>query len=316
MAMVIVPEVDEALTAWLSLAVRLLVSLGLLSSLGLSSATVRGETLPVYVSVLPLKHFVERVGGKHVSVHVMVGPGQNPATYEPSPRQMAALAEAAVYFRIGVPFEDAWMQRIAAANPTLRVVDVRTDVNLRAFEADAATHQHSRLGEQKNHGGAEHQDPHVWTDPRRVMIMAGTIRDNLISLDRAHRVEYQANYAEFADELDRLDQAIRQVLADKKVRRFMVFHPAWGYFAEAYGLQQIAIETAGKEPGAKQLAHLIDNARALDIRVIFVQSQFSRRNAETIARAIDGRVIAVDPLAERYSENLLLVAKAFAEAVE
>lgn len=313
---VIVTEMDEELVVRLRLAARLLVSVALCCFLNVPSEAVRAETMPVYVSILPLKHFVERVGGKQVRVAVMVGPGQSPATYEPSPKQMAALAEARVYFRIGVPFEDVWLERLVAANPMLRMVDVRTGVTLRTFKVDAAARHYSHFGEQRSHNGAGHHDPHVWTDPRRVTIMAGNIRDTLIALDPAHRAEYQANHAEFADELARLDQAIRQLFADKKARWFMVFHPAWGYFAEAYELQQIPIETAGKEPGAKKLAQLIDDAKALNIRTIFVQSQFGRRNAETVARAIDGRVIAVDPLAENYAENLLLVAKTVAEAIE
>lgn len=273
------------------------------------------ETVRAFVSILPLKHFVERVGGEQVDVRVMVGPGQSPATYEPSPRQMAELAEADIYFRIGVPFEDVWMEAIAAANRKLRITDVRKGVSLRTLEGETEAHQHSHPGDE-GYGGAAHGDPHIWTDPRRVKIIAKNVRDTLIALDPAHRARYETNYAEFATELDRLDEDIRQLLADKKMRRFMVFHPAWGYFAEAYGLQQIPIEVAGKEPGAKALAHLIDEAKSQDIRAIFVQAQFSRRNAEAIARAIGGQVISVDPLAENYSENLRLVATTFAEVIE
>lgn len=312
-----VAGVNEASILRLRFGIQLVLTLALCSFLGICGGAVRAETVSAFVSVLPLKHFVERVGGKHVRVVVMVGPGQSPATYEPSPKQMAELAGAKIYFRIGVPFEDVWMERIAAANPALRIVDVREGITLRELEAESEAPQEPHSdGEEKSHGRAGRGDPHIWTDPLRVKIIADNVRETLITLDPAHRAEYESNCAAFAAELEHLDTDIRQLLEHKKVRRFMISHPAWGYFAEAYGLEQIPIEIAGKEPGARQLAQLIDKAKAQGIRVIFVQSQFSRRNAETVARAIGGRVIAVDPLAENYAENLRMVANIFAEAME
>jgi zinc transport system substrate-binding protein len=273
--------------------------------------------LTVFVSVLPQKYFVERVGGDRVDVFVMVGPGKSPATYEPTPRQMAKLADARVYFRIGVPFEDVWMKRISAANPAMKVVDMRKDIALREMEAHTHDDEHkveyARQADQENQYRGK--DPHVWTDPLRVKVMAGQIKETLVELDPVHRQDFQANYEGFAKDLEHLDRDIRQMLKNKKERRFMVFHPAWGYFAQRYHLQQIPVETEGKEPGARQLAELIDFAKANDIHVIFVQKQFSRRNAETIARSIDGRVVSVDPLAVNYLENLRSVAGTFAEAL-
>lgn len=263
--------------------------------------------LPAFVSILPEKYFVEQVGGRHVEVYVLVGPGQSPATFEPTPRQLADLAEARFYFRIGVDFEQAWMARIAAVNPAMKVVDLRRGIQLRTMERPpgAGLAQAARM-----------KDPHIWTDPRLVKVMARHIRDALSEADPAHRHEYEANYAAFARALDRLDNDIRTTLAQVKTREFMTFHPAWGYFADAYGLKQIPIEAEGKEPGPKTLAALIDLARRQRIRVIFVQQQFSRRTAQTIAQAIDARVIAVDPLAEDYPDNLRRVAAAFARAME
>jgi zinc transport system substrate-binding protein len=311
-----VAQADKAPILGLSLAARLVLPLALCCVLGMAGGTVRAEPILAFVSVLPLKYFVERVGGEHVRVAVMVGPGQSPHTFEPSPKQMAAITEAQVYFRIGIPFEDVWLERIAATNPTLRIEDVRKSIPHRTFELETATHQRSHPEEEKKLDRAGPSDPHIWTDPRRVKIIAENIREVLSALDPAHRPEYESNCAEFANELDRLDQTIRQLLASKTARQFMVFHPAWSYFAEAYGLEQISIEMAGKVPGAKQLAQLIDEVRALGIRVIFAQVQFSQRNAKTVAQALGARVIALDPLAENYSENLLLVAKTIAETME
>jgi len=260
------------------------------------------EPLLVFTSVVPLKTFVERVGGEHVEVQAMVQPGRSPATYDPTPRQVAALARADLYVRVGVPFEAAWMKRIRSANSGMPVLDAREGIDLRRHDGGDDGHGHEEL------------DPHVWTSPPLVKVMAANIRDALIRLDPVHRADYDAGYRTFAAELDALDRAIRGLLADVPRRRFLVYHPAWGYFADTYGLTQVAIEREGKEPGARALAALIDQARREGVGVIFVQPQFNRRSAEQVARTIGGRVEAIDPLAANYEDNLRRVARTIAEA--
>jgi zinc transport system substrate-binding protein len=262
----------------------------------------RAEPIPAFVSILPQKHFVERVGKQHVAVSVMVGPGQSPETYEPTPRQMTALARARLYFSIGVAFEDVWIKRILAANPALRVVPMQRGIALLPLTGPS--------------GEPAGTDPHAWTSPPRVQVMAATIRDALLETDPSHRGDYESNYRVFIAELDALDRELRAILAPAKGRPFMVFHPAWGYFAETYELRQIPIEAEGKEPGAKSLARVIELGRRKGVKVIFVQSQFSRRTAETVAAAIGARLVAVDPLAENYPQNLLRVAREFAAALK
>lgn len=265
-------------------------------------AALASAPLPVFVSILPQKYFVERVGGEQVVVSVMVGPGQSPATYEPTPRQMTALSRARLYFSIGVAFEDTWMKRIQAANPALRVVPMQRGVELLPLTGPG--------------GEPAGMDPHIWTSPLRVKIMAASIRDALIETDPAHRGDYESNYLAFSSELDALDLEIRTILASAKGKPFLVFHPSWGYFAKDYGLRQIPIEAEGKEPGAKALARVIDLGKREGVKVIFVQTQFSRRTAETVAAAIGARVVGVDPLAENYPQNLLRVAHEFADALK
>jgi len=268
----------------------------------LSSTASASAPLPVFVSILPQQYFVEHVGGDHVAVSVLVGPGQSPETYEPTPKQMTALARARIYFSIGVAFEDTWMKRIQAANPALRVAPIQRGVAILPL-----------AGSGGEPGGS---DPHVWTSPQRVKRMAANVRDALIQADPAQRGDYESNYRTFAAELDKLDGDIRTLLAPARGKAFMVFHPAWGYFAHDYGLRQIPIEAEGKEPGAKSLARVIELGKREGVKAIFVQSQFSRRTAETVAVAIGARVVAVDPLAENYPQNLLQVAREFAAALK
>jgi zinc transport system substrate-binding protein len=270
------------------------------------AAAAQSGSLRAFVSILPQKDFVERVAGARVEVSVLVGPGQSPATYEPTPGQIARLASARVYFRIGVPFEAAWLGRIRAAGPALEIVDTAAEIRRRAVDQVTA-------GGAPAEGGPE--DPHVWTDPALVKTMARAIRDALARLDPTHADEYARNEVAFEADLDALDAEIRRRLSAARGRAFLAFHPSWGYFADAYGLRQIPIESGGKEPGPRTLAAVVERAKALGVRVVFVQEQFSRRTAEAIAQEIGARVVVVDPLAGDYLSNLRSVAESFASAL-
>lgn len=267
-------------------------------------------TLDAFVSVLPLATFVERVGGERVSVHSLVQPGHSPHTYEPTPRQITALANADLYFRVGMPFEDAWMKRIAAANPDMPIVDLRDGLRLRpqAAHRHADEHEHEHAQDDGHDQAPEHDgeamDAHVWTSPRLVRQMLMTIREQLSALDPAGAEAYAANQAAFDAELAALDAELTRKLAGLERRGFLVYHPAWGYFADAYSLVQIPIEYQGKEPGARRLTALIEQAQASGARVILVQPQFDQRAAQQVAKAIDGRVEPVDPLATDYAGAL------------
>jgi zinc transport system substrate-binding protein len=288
-----------------------------LSFCGLSQAEPGqgGEPLRVFVSVLPQKTFVEKVGGDRVQVEAMVQPGDSPHTYDPTPRQVAALSRADLYVAIGGTFEDAWMGRIRGVNPKMQVIDTGEGITLRRSEvredAKGAGHDAEEQGHDHEHGPS---DPHLWTSPLLVKQMTLRIRDALSGLDPANAALYAANAAAFASDLDALDRDIRVRLAGVAGSRFMVYHPAWGYFADTYGLIQVPIEREGKEPGPRALAALIDQARRDGVRVIFVQPQFSRKAAAQVAAAIGGRVDVVDNLAPDYVANLRRVADALAQA--
>ena len=280
------------------------------------------EPLRVFVSVVPQKTFVERVGGDRVEVRTMVQPGYNPATYHPTPKQISALANTALYVSIGVPFERVWMKRIRATNPHMRVLDARQGIRLRVNphheqmpEKDAVGYQHSNQGQAERHADWE-RDPHIWTSPPLVKRMSKNIRDTLTTLDPANEHVYARNFAAFAAELDTLDREIRTLLRDVRNRKFMVFHPAWGYFADTYGMIQVPVEREGKEPGPRSLAALIEQAKRDNVKVILVQPQFHTKSAQQVARAIGGRVVAVDPLAADYVDNLRTVAQQMAAAAQ
>lgn len=276
--------------------------------------TARGQVEPsritVFASILPQSYFLERIGGDHVQVEVLVGKGQSPHTYEPTPKQMARLHEARALFLIGVGFERGLLKKIGKIHPNLVMVETQKGVPTRTL----AGHDHAEGG--KGHGhqragsAAGAPDPHIWMSPRLAKIVAQNIHDTLCRLDPSRRQQYTLNLRSFQNDLDRVDARIARELAPLKGRKMYVFHPAFGYFADAYGLIQVPIEIEGKEPGARQLATLIDRARKDGVRVIFVQPQFSGKSAAVVAESIGGAVIPIDPLSKEYLANLETIASA------
>ena len=186
------------------------------------------------------------------------------------------------------------------------MVDLAEDIKKRPID---------RIGDGGTSAAAGFPDPHVWLSPPLARRMAARIRDVLTELDPAHRNEFARNDAAFAADLDALDQEIRARVSNLQQKAFLTFHPAWGYFADTYGLKQIAIESEGKEPGPRTLLQLIDQAKRLKIKVVFVEPQFSKSSAEMVAREIGGRVVAIDPLAQDYIRNMRHVADVFSEAL-
>lgn len=264
--------------------------------------------IPVFVSILPQKYFVEKVGGDLVDVSVMVKPGADAHTFEPRPQQMIALSLAKIYFTIGIEFEKVWLERFNVTNPNM--VIVRTDSGIKKIPMKA---YHNRLHEGKHHHSSE--DPHIWLSPPLVMNQVQNIRDGLISADPDNEPVYTANCERFIAELKALDAELKRIFAGRKGLQFMVFHSSWGYFANTYRLRQIPVEIEGKTPKPAELQHLIQHAREHEIKMIFVQPQFSASSAEVIAKAIGGQVAFVDPLAENWAENLREVARTFRAAL-
>ena len=275
--------------------------------------------IAVFVSILPQKYFVQQIGKNLVDIQVMVQPGASPASYEPKPRQMAALAKTHTYFSIGVPFESVWLDKIASSNPNLQIV--HTDQGIQK-SAMAGPHSHRRNGnhqdaarnDNSDHGKnkirRDHRilDPHIWLAPPLVKIQARTILTALQKADPVHRSDYEANYRALIAEVSELDAELKMIFSGRQGLRFMVFHPSWGYFADTYGLLQIPLEIEGKHPKPAQLKEVIEYARQNNISVIFVQPQFSAKSAEVIARGIGGQVVVADPLAENWAQNLRNVA--------
>lgn len=292
----------------------------------LCAAPAWAEKLPIVVGIAPMKYFADKIGGGLVETTVMVPAGADAHTYEPKPSQMRAVSSAILYFSVGLEFEQAWVPRFQAANPKLQVV--RTDALIPKI-AMAGHHHHGeehetrpvesytvgnpQMLEKKPEHHEPGDDPHVWTAPPLVKYIAEAMVEALSQADPANAPAFRANEGAFLREIDQLDAEIRSALSGlpKNRRTFLVFHPAWGYFAKTYGLTQEAVEIEGKEPGPKELAHIVEEAKEDGIKVVFIQPQFSARTAQAIAQAIGGQVIAADPLAGDWAGNLREVARVF-----
>ena len=293
------------------------------------------------VSILPQKTFVEAIGGEKVDVALMVMPGNSPHTYEPKPSQMKEITKADLYFKIGVEFEQVWLEKFSNLNPKMRIVDLAEGIEKLPMQAHAhhdedehhdeheahdhdeahEMHQHheedDHADEADHHEAHDHHhgtlDPHVWTDPKNVLTIAENIYASLSKADPENASYYKKNLETFIAQVKQTDETIQKILADTPEHAaFMVFHPAWGYFAKAYKLEQLPVEVEGKAPKPQELMQLIKDARQNRVKAIFTQPEFSDATAKLISEELGIKVIKVSPLAPDWSQNLINLANAIA----
>jgi zinc transport system substrate-binding protein len=247
-----------------------------------------------------------------VEVSEMIPPGFSPTTYNPSPEQLKKLQIAAIYFRIGhIPFEKAQMGKLEQINPAMKVVDTSEGISLLSSKTDE--HRNDEEREEKSELS---DDPHIWLSPKLVKIQAEHIYNALIESRPENKDYFLANYRNFIEDLNQLDVDLDKTFAPVKGKIILVFHPSFGYLADAYGFKQEAVEVEGKEPSPENLKKIIDRAQSRGIKVIFVQKQFSAKSAEAVAKEIGGSVVQIDPLAENYFENLKLMSSKIIEGME
>lgn len=255
------------------------------------------DLIKIFVSIPPQKFLVEQIGSDRVSVRTMVNPGSNPETYEPTPKQMAALSESQLYFKIGVPFETAWIDKIEKLNQDLIVIyccDKIVSHKTSSYDLDA----------------------HIWTSPKNAKFLATLIKNTLVGFDPQDKNFYENNYVILIDKLDALDRDIHNQLVQLNNRYLIVSHPSWGYFADTYNLKQLSIEQDGSEIRAKELSRLIELAKAENIHTVYTQKQVNNASAKILAREIGAKLVELDPLAENYIENMRQVATRIMQGAE
>ncbi len=296
-----VPEAPRKARCFFRVSILATILVSMVIAVPARSDQIDGVNIRAFTGIAPQAYLVEQIGGEAVSVEVLLPPGQSPATYEPTAQQMARLADAQVLFLTGVPFELRMMSKFEEVFENLKVCDTRKGIKLQPI----ALHTHN-----DKFGGT--LDPHIWLSPRLAAIQARNICNAFIEIDPANTEQYENSLANLSRLLDSVNAEIQKILEPVKGRRMYVFHPSYGYFAEDYGLQQVAIEFEGKEPSARQLIDVIEKARRDGIKALFVQPQFSVRQAETMASELGGKVVILDPMRRDYPDNLLEIARKIA----
>jgi zinc transport system substrate-binding protein len=269
----------------------------------------------VVATTVPLGHFTEMVGGDRVLVTVLVPPGTNLHTFEPSPSKLVEVEDADLYVKNGAGLE-IWMERIIQANEDMLVVDSSSGVDLMET-TDSDDHGHgAHLGDHGVHEDMLTADPHIWLSPKNGMIIVENICEGLIEVDPENAELYRENRDDYLDKLASLDGELNSTFSQTDGKEFIVLHPSWSYFARDYDLVQVPILESEKEPGPRYLAEIVEVAREKNITTIFVDPNFNPKSAEIIAREIDGRVVPLDPLAENYIENMRHAGREIASSLE
>ncbi len=240
----------------------------------------------IMVSVAPLKCFAERIVQGKISVSALVHAGQNHETYEISPQEMILLMQAKLYFSTDFPFEKRWIEKVQHLSRKITLVDLQKEL----------------------FPGEEGRDLHIWTSPSLAKKIARVMVENIGKIDPANERLYRSGYESLIRDLEILDREIASRLAPLRGEKFYVVHPAWDYFAKDYGIEEVALEREGKEPSLQDLASIIESAKKEHIQVIFIQKGVSRKSADAVALAFQGRVEEIDPLEEDYFSNMRKVA--------
>ena len=269
-----------------------------------SSAFAQGEdTLTVAVGIVPEATFVEAVAGDLVEIVTLVPPGNSPANYQPTATEMQALSDAAVYFTLQMPTEQAnILPKIADFNEDIIIVDLqKTIAEVYPLIINSDEDHDENEDADHDHSGV---DPHVWLSPRNAIVMVQAIANELSVIDPDNQDIYQANATAYISQLEELDRYIQEKTAELSNKAFIIYHGAYGYFADTYDLTMIAIEIEGKQATAAELQHVIDTAKEQGITTVFYQAEFDDNQAATVADEIGGTVAKVAPLSPDYIQSL------------
>jgi len=256
-----------------------------------------GAKLVIAVTIVPQEAFVEAVCGDLAKVVTMVPPGNSPENYEPTPQQMILLSEASVYFSIGVPTEEA------------NILPLLDDIELVSLQDECTAVYPDRTFD------SGERDPHIWLSPKRVKLMIEAIAREMCTLDSKNADTYSRNAELYIAQLETLDKEISGVVQKAANKSFIVYHPAFGYFADDYGLTMYALEEEGKEATAGRLKEMVDFAMEENIKVIFYQEEIDSSQSEAFAEEIGGITVQLAPLSPDYINNLKKISDTFAEAL-
>lgn len=267
----------------------------------LSPVDARADRIKVAATIFPLYDIVRQVAGPVVDVVLILPPGASPHTFEPTPAGVRALAGAGALFVVGHGL-DAWVALLARGAGVSRLVPVDAGIALRRVDGTV--------------------DPHYWLSAPNAKAIAAVVAAELERLAPDRRQEIQRSLAAYRARLDAADAEVRRLLADLPTRRIATVHDAFGYFADAYGLEVAAAfePYPGLEPSPRFVVEFQRKIRSSGVRVVFTEPQLARDALRPIARDLGVTLAVLDPLGglagrEGYIELLLFDARAVAAAV-
>jgi zinc transport system substrate-binding protein len=257
------------------------------------------------VSIDPQKYFLETIVGDKYQVKSLITSGSNPESFDPSPAQMLAIGKSSTYFKVGhLSFEGVWLNKLKENNPSLNIVDCSTGIDI-APEHRVVTHD--------SHAGI---DPHIWSSPKMALVMVKNMYETVVAFDSENEAFYGLNMITLLNEFATTDSIIKSYVANAPCKSFFIYHSALSYFADEYGLRQYCIEQDGKAPTPAQLKQSIDIAKGNNIRVVFIQAEYDRKNAETLANEIGAKVVSINLLSYEWSAELIKIAKSLSAVDE
>jgi zinc transport system substrate-binding protein len=268
-----------------------------------SGKTVREKR--IMTTIDPQRYFAEQLVDTFFTVEALVPAGTNPETYDLNPNQMVRLSVSTAYFYIGgLGFETAWIDKLKANNPQVDFFDNRKNISPINDDTDEnnSHHHHHEAG-----------DPHIWASPKTALTIAENMYDALAEIDPANEKIYALNFQKLSKKIKETDKIIAELLKNSSQKAFIIFHPSLTYFARDYGLTQYCIETDGKEPSPEHLKRLVKTAREQQIRTVFIQQEFDRKNAEIIAKEAECKLVVINPLSYHWDEEMIHIAKALSD---
>lgn len=279
---------------------RKILHLGLVCLMLLAGQSLAAK-LVVAVSLQPYSSVVREIGGDQVEVVTMLPPGADPHTYEPKPAALKEFSRATVYFSDGSGMDEAWLPRFKGVNKNINVVPLSRGIQWMAEEE-----HHEDHGSHGNHDEGEELDPHIWTSPVQMTLVAKNVLEALVQLDGSHAELYRSRAAALMDRLEKLNAELQSMISRLPAngRTFIVFHPSYGYFARDYGMRQLTVEVDGKEPKPRDVMNLVKTGKENNVHIVFVQPQFSKRAASTIAKELNAKIVTTDPLSYDYEGNI------------
>lgn len=244
------------------------------------------DQLSVYTTVYPLQYFTERIGGKHVHVQSIYPPGADEHTFDPTQKDMMALADSDLFFYIGLGLEGF----VENAQKTLKGQQVKMIATAEDIPEEMLHEGHNHEDEDAHDDHDHHGafDPHVWISPLLSIELANSIKDALSEEMPDKQDDFEKNFQQLSADLVELDHKFKEMTANAPSKTFFVSHAAFGYIADAYGLEQIAIAglNSQSEPSQKQLAALVAQAKELDINYVLFEQNVSSKLTDVIRKEI------------------------------